>query len=71
MQLNVRESHRSQSLDCICKIGKGLKSQLVKLPLSGLDVFVAERQMDVLDGGLDDWKKGKWNISDKGDFQIW
>lgn len=54
MQLNVRESHRSQSLDCICKIGKGLKSQLVKLPLSGLDVFVAERQMDVLDGGLDD-----------------
>lgn len=35
------------------------------------DVFVAKRQMDVLDGGLDDWKKGKWNVSDKGDFQIW
>jgi len=42
IHVTPRQSHRSWNVDCICKIGNGLESQLVNY-LSML--FVAKRQM--------------------------
>lgn len=39
----MRQSHGSQNVDCICKIGTGLDSQLVNY--LSMPFFVAKRQM--------------------------